>query len=217
MMPIYAQNPLSQKVQAEVGVGFVMPFLQSGTELMRSKELRENGLSYFADAGGSRKNVGKYPNNTGFSISIGFYKPVKWAKGLMLGAIVRNAQTGAQPGNGGYAEGYYFNFLTAGITLKYYPFEKNNFFAKGDFGMAAVFTKNRYLNSAGEQNFFHQFGIGSGGSIGLGYTINPFKNKKTAFDLQAIYQQLSTRVEVNGIGNDQWRFGALHISVCLIL
>jgi hypothetical protein len=211
-----AQNQLSQQTQLEVHLGVVLPFLQSGRELMQSQDIRTKGQSYFAGTReGNGRNVGNYPRLSGFSLGIGFYKPVKKLKGFMMGAVVRNSQTGSQPSEGGYEEGYFFNFVTAGVAFKYYPFQQNNFFAKADAGMAAVLTKNRFRNEAGEQNFFHQFGIGTGGCLGAGYSFTPLKNKLVTIDLQAIYQQLSTRVEVNGIGNDQWNFGALHLGLAL--
>jgi hypothetical protein len=211
---LHAQNPLSQTTQVEIGIGFTSPFLQSGKELMRSQELRDNQQSYFQDSQGNRKNVGSYSSLKGFSLNIGFYKPLKKVKGLMLGAMVRNAQTGSMPGDG-YAEGYFFNFITAGVALKYYPFENINLFTKADFGLASVLTKNRFINESGDQNFFHQFGIGSGGSVGVGYSFLPFKNKSRSIDVQVLYQQLSTRVEVNDVGDDQWKFGALNVTVAM--
>ncbi len=206
-----AQNALAQKRQLEVNTGWVRPVLQGGSELMRSERLRDQGLSYFADTEGERRAVGDYSAPIGISFGIAYYTPVKWAKGLMLGAAVRNTQAGTQPTRGGYEEGYFFNFLTAGLAAKLYPLENRNVFVKADVGLGAVFTKNRFLNQINEQRFLHQFGIGSGGSLGIGYAFTPFKNKSTALELQATYQQLSTRVEVDGIGNDQWRFGALHL------
>jgi hypothetical protein len=206
-----AQNPLSQNTQVEINFGWVTPFLQSGSELIRAESIRNNGLSYFASSEVDRRQVGEYPTLSGISFGIGFYKPVRWAKGLMLGAVVRNSQTGSLPEEGGYEEGYFFNFLTAGAAAKYYPFEKNNLFLLADLGLGAVFTKNRFENERNEQEFFHQFGIGSGGSIGVGYAFTPFHNKENIWELKVLYQQLSTRVEVNGIGDDQWQFGALHL------
>ena len=211
---LQAQNPLSQTTQVEVGIGFTMPFLQSGQELMRAQDLRDNQQSYFQDSQGNRKDVGSYSGLKGFTLNIGFYKPLKKVKGLMVGAMVRNAQTGSTPEDG-YAEAYFFNFITAGVALKYYPFENTNLFTKVDFGLASVLTKNRFINEAGDQNFFHQFGIGSGGSVGVGYSFLPFKNKSRSIDAQVLYQQLSTRVEVNDIGDDQWKFGALNVSVAM--
>ncbi|MGC3948162.1 MAG: hypothetical protein QM762_27250 [Chryseolinea sp.] len=207
-----AQNPLSQSTQVEVGIGFATPFLQDGTELMRSESLREQHLSYYEGGDGQRKDVGAYSSLRGLSLNIGFYKPLKGAKGLMMGAMVRNTQTGSTP-EAGYSEGYYFNFITAGVAFKYYPFENVNLFAKGDIGLASVLTKNRFINDEGQQNFFHQFGIGSGGTLGIGYSFTPFKSKTKSIDAQILYQQLSTRVEVNDVGDDQWKFGALNMTV----
>ena len=211
---VNGQNPLSQKTQVEVGIGYATPFLQSGQELTRAEDLRDQSLSYYQDAQGTRKNVGSYSSLKGYSFNIGFYKPLRKTNGLMLGAMVRNTQTGSTPDDG-YSEAYFFNFITAGVALKYYPFENVNFFAKADYGLAAVLTKNRFINEEGDQNFFHQFGIGSGGSVGVGYSFVPFKDKSKSLDVQALYQQLSTRVEVNGIGDDQWKFGALNLTVAM--
>lgn len=211
-----AQNPLSQQTQVEVGIGFIQPHFRKGKELMRSYEFRKNGESYFANNSGNRKLVGNYSNSSGYNITIGFYKPIKKAKGLMLGALMRNAQTGSTPAQGGYEEAYFFNFITAGMAAKYYPFEKNNLYIKADFGLAAVLTKNRFLNSSNEQNFFHQFGIGSALGIETGYSFQPFKNKSKAIELKAGYQLANTRVEVNNIGDDQWQFGALFFGTSVI-
>lgn len=206
---IFAQNPLSQTTQVEVGVGYILPFFNKGKELLRAKELREMQKSYFANDVGNRKNVGNYSRSSGYNFSIGFYKPIRKIKGLMLGAIVRNAQTGSTPRDGGYEEAYFFNFITAGLAVKYYPFEKYNLFLKTDFGIAAVLTKNRYINSNNEQNFFHQFGIGNAFGFELGYGLTPFKNKSQCIEIKAGYQFVNTRVEVNGVGDDNWQFGAL--------
>lgn len=212
---IQAQNLLSQNVQVEIGLGYVSPNFRKGDELMRAYDLRQDGLSYYAGESGRRNSVGNYPSSSGYNITLGYYKPIRQVKGLMLGALVRFAQTGSTPDEGGYEEAYFFNFITIGLAAKYYPFENNNLFLKADFGMAGVLTKNRFLNAASEQNFFHQFGIGTAFGWEAGYALQPFKNKLTAIELKAGYQLASTRVEVNGIGNDQWRFGALSIGASL--
>lgn len=212
---IQAQNLLSQTTQVEVGLGYIRPNFRKGTELLRSYDLRKNGLSYYADDAGIRKAVGEYPQNSGYAMTVGFYKPVKKLRGFMLGALVRNAQTGSTPETGGYEEAYFFNFITAGIATKYYPIEKVNLFLKADFGLAAVLTKNRYLIDNGEQNFFHQFGIGSALGLEAGYAFVPFKNKLTTIELKVGYQLANTRVEVNGIGDDHWQFNALYFGTSI--
>jgi len=200
------------KTQVEIGLGLSLPFLNDGKELLRAEELRNNQLSYFQNPDGTHNQVGAYPRLSGFNFHIAFYKPQKNVNGLMLGAIVRNTQTGSQPEIGGYEEGYFFNFVTAGIAAKYYIVESTPLYLKAEFGISSVLTKNRFLNS-GNQEFFHQFGIGPGGGIGLGYSMNAFKNRSKTLDFQVHYQYLQTRVEVNSIGDDNWRFGALHFSV----
>ncbi len=207
---LQAQNPLSQESQFEVGISYIRPYFISGKELVRAADLRQSGLSYYANDNGLRKNVGAYSVSSGQSIFVGFYKPVKVVKGLMLGALVRNAQTGSSPSNGGYEEAYFFNFITAGMVAKYYPFENNNMYVKTDVGLASVLTKNRFINSSNEQNFFHQFGIGIAGGFETGYSLELSKSKKYLVELKAGYQIANTRVEVNTIGDDNWRFGALY-------
>ena len=120
---VNGQNPLSQTTQVEVGVGYATPFLQSGQERTRAEDLRDQGLSYFEDPQGIRKNVGSYSGLRGYSFNIGFYKPLRRTNGFMIGAMVRNTQTGSTPGDG-YQEAYFFNFITAGVAIKVLPFPK---------------------------------------------------------------------------------------------
>lgn len=212
-----SQNPLSQNVQTEFGVGISSPFLHSGNELTRSADLRSNGLSYFEDAQGNSRSVGEYGNLIGWSVAIAYYHPVKQVKGLMVGSAFRASFTGSQPQTGGYDEGFFFNFLSLGLAAKYYPFRQNNLFFKADAGLAGVSTKNRFLNTENEQEIFHQFGIGSNISSAVGYSLQPFNNKSKTIDLKFIYQFNNARVEVNGIGNDSWTYSALTLMCTLNL
>jgi hypothetical protein len=204
-----AQDSLWNRTQVEVGFGFVLPQFYRGAELMRSYELRQNGLSYFQDADGNHRAVGNYGRSSGAALYIGYYKPVKFAKGLLLGALVRNSQTGSLPETGGYDEGYFFNFITASLAAKYYPRQNDRWYVKADVGLGAVLTKDRFRNQANEQNFFHQFGIGQALGVETGFSFPLSKNKPTVLELKTGYQWLNTRVEVNGIGDDPWQFGAL--------
>jgi hypothetical protein len=62
-----SQHPHSEPRQVEVGIGLATPFLQSGSELDRAREIRASGHSYFRRADGSRRDVGSYPRLVGFS------------------------------------------------------------------------------------------------------------------------------------------------------
>lgn len=135
------RNPLSAQTQVEVGLGFATPFLRGGDELERAKALRESGLSYYQGNNGDRRNVGSYRSLAGWSVSTAFYKPLRRVSGLMLGSAFRLSQTGSEPAEGGYAEGYYFNYVSVGPALKYYPFARNHFFLKGEAGLAPCSPK----------------------------------------------------------------------------
>lgn len=208
--------PVSQRLQAQASVGFALPLLHSGSELSRSKALRDAGLSYYADPMGQRRSVGDYPANTGFSLGLGFHVPLRGVRGLMLGGSVVSTQTGAQPSTGGYEEGYFFNYLAAGLSVKYYPWTNDGWFAQLDGGLGSVFTKNRFKDATNAQRFFHQFGIGQSFGLSLGHTLLPFKNKNLGFELRGAYTYYSTRVEVDGTGDDQWGFSSVGVSVGLV-
>ena len=208
LRPAIAQNSVATRSQFEISVGQALPQFYSGTELLRASVLRQQGLSYGQTSVGDRRAVGAYPTQRGITMLLGFLRPIRQT-GLLLGVRLRNTQTGSEPKNGGYDEAYYFNFITAGPALKYYPLSRSALFVQADAGLASVLTKNRFEEQAGGQAFFHQFGIGVGLNTGLGYSINLSQTGHTALDIQLNYSYLQTRVEVNGIGDDRWRFGAL--------
>jgi hypothetical protein len=212
---MFAQNKIAMQPRMFVSSGFVTPQFFSGIELLSSYALRKSDLSYFENGNGNRKNVGNYSSNTGFSLSIGYYVPIKKVKGLSIGLLVNSGQTGSNPSEGGYNEAFFFNFINFGMGVQYYPFTNNNFYLKGEIAMGSVLTKNRFVNEDGNQDFLHYFGIGTEGGGSIGYTITPFKNKMIGINVEGQYQLYSTRVEVSGVGDDQWKFGALHLSVGL--
>ena len=209
------QDYLGSKTQGEFSLGFSTPFLHGGASLLEGQALRAQGLSYFSNEQGQRNQVGVYPRLRAWSLGLGFYEPIKKLRGLSLGSVFRASLAGSQPRVGGYEEGFFFNFLSIGLASKYYPWQKQALFFKLDGGLASVFTKNRYLNAEGEQRFFHQFGIGSNASLSLGHSFFPFKHGLTSLDLQFVYQFNSTRVEVNGLGNEQWTYSALSLLLAL--
>jgi hypothetical protein len=207
-----AQNPFAESTRIEVGLGVTTPLLQGGTELMRARDLRADGFGYAPAGATEARSVGSYPMLFGASVNLEVYKPFRRIEGMMLGGAVRTSLTGSQPSTGGYDEGYFFNSISATAAAKYYPSSARPFFVKAELGAGSVLTKNRFRDEAGEQAFHHQFGIGVAGGIAAGYSVVTFGSGRT-LDVQAVYQQLATRVEVDRIGNDRWTFGALHLVV----
>ncbi len=204
-------EPTQYSPKVFFSIGFVTPQFYNGTELMRAKGLRDQGLSYYEDSNGDRAQVGSYGSNTGLALSLGYYFPIKSVRGLMIGLLVNSGQTGSQPSEGGYAEGYYFNFVNFGLGIQYYPFSRFPLYVKGDIGSGSVFTKNRFLDENGNQDFYHHFGIGWEAGAGLGYTLHPFSNKRLGINIETSYQYYNPRVEVSGLGDDIWNFGAFNI------
>lgn len=211
---LLAQNPHAEEGRLELGLGLAAPFLQGGSELLRSRELRSDGSSYYEGTDGTRRNVGSYGSLVGFSLNVGYRRPVERIGGMMLGAMTRATLTGSQPSGDGYDEGYFFNSVTLALSGRYYPSERRNLFVRAEAGVGSVLTKNRFRGEDGNQRFFHQFGIGPAGAVAVGYSLTPFSSGIT-LDLQAVYQQLRTRVEVDGVGDDPWTTGALQFVVSL--
>lgn len=207
-----AQPGAVRKSTIFFATGLVQPQFYGGTELMRAHALRQSGSSYYQAANGNRAAVGDYGTNTGFSLSIGYYVPLDKHPQLSLGLLVNSAQTGATPAQAGYSEGYFFNFLNFSVAAQYYPWEAKNWYVRGEAGMGSVFTKNRFVNGLGQQDFLHHFGIGFQGGAALGHTFRPFKNQQLGLFAEGHYQFYQTRVEVSGVGDDAWRFGALRLS-----
>ena len=196
--------------QTEIGIGISMPKLNSGNALLAAQSIREQGKSYYQSSTGEPRDVGSYSSLIGWGFQFSFYNPHKKVERLMLGASVRGNLTSSRPSDGGYAESYFFNYILTGMAWKYYPFENEKWVLHGDLGLASVMTKNRFLNSSSKQEYFHQFGIGLGGGLGISRELKQLKNgNHLAMDLY--YQQMSTRVEVNGLGDDNWSFGSFSL------
>lgn len=207
-----AQDAPTRKSTIFFATGLVQPQFYGGTELMQAHALRQSGSSYFQAANGERAAVGDYGANTGYSLSIGYYVPLDKHPRLSLGLLVNSAQTGSTPSVAGYSEGYFFNFLNFSAAAQYYPWEEKSWYVKGEAGMGSVFTKNRFVNGTGQQDFLHHFGIGFQGGAAVGHTFRPFKNQQLGLFAEGHYQFYQTRVEVTGIGDDAWRFGAWRLS-----
>lgn len=207
-----AQEEIQNSPKIFFSSGFVTPQLYQGEELLSALNNRQNGLSNYVSSTGTQQSIGSSGANTGFSLSIGYHIPIQKINRLSVGLLVNSAQTGSTPSDAGYSEGYFFNFLNFSGSAQYYPFTQSNFYLKGELGMGSVFTKNRFINDLGNQDFLHHFGIGFETGASIGYTFKPFNNKNIGLFVEGQYQYYQTRVEVTDIGNDLWQFGALRIA-----
>ncbi len=216
MSSVVAQNQAKiwQSKQNFISIGMAKPFLVSGQELMEAQQIRQAGLSYFEGSEGHRKAVGNYSAPIGWGIGLGFYNPVKKVDQLMWGSELHLSLTGSEP-EAGYGEAYYFNYMVFNFGVKYHPLQHQNIYLKVNGGFAGVMTKNRFVDVQQSQAFLHQFGLGINGQLGLGYA---FKIESPFISLLGIavdYKLSNVRVEVNGIGNDKWTYGALDFKLAV--
>lgn len=202
--------------ELEVSLGLSVPQLYGGQALMASAAVRNEGYSYYQSSNGTRKKVGSYPQISGWVLAVSYAKQLKENSDWWFGASVRSSLGGTEPETGAYAEGYFFNHLSASTLAKFKPVWAHGFSIKAEAGMSSVFTKNRYIKSNDTQGFLHQFGIGYAAGAAIQYQFKPVKSWNSELLLSTLYQYNSTRVEVEGIGDDNWIFGSLQLSGGLI-
>jgi hypothetical protein len=101
-------------------------------------------------------------------IEDGAYRKFKKINYVQLG--LRFQSMGAAPSSGDDGYEMFFNFWAASIGIKVFPFSKHTtkgLYASADYQFTTQFTQ-KYRNT--ELSIFeHQFAIGSGFNIGLGY------------------------------------------------
>jgi len=152
-----AQNPLSQSTQINTGFSYV-PF----NYYNYSNGLIENrGLGY--DILGS-----------GIFSTYSVYKPIKFAKGLMYGGMIEAGQFGLSR-FGAYQNARY---LGAGMSFKYYPFEKINLYVQLDVVTGSIMSNSLGIPTTSDQIMFYSNNYGNTyARLKVGYEFKPFNNK----------------------------------------
>ncbi len=182
-----------QTVYAEVGLGFGQTLFAGDIKSQLSESL---GGSFDPASGGN--------------VSMGFYvSPESW-KGLGLGSRIHGTFGG--PATGEFGDEYIFNYYNLALSAKYYLSQtfNNGLYGRGSIGFGQMTTKR--ITSA-EDEYFHQYAIGTTFTGSIGYTL-PFQ--KTALSLEAQYEYSSRNGTVSGLG-DGVRFNSGQIGGNLIL
>ena len=100
----------------------------------------------------------------------------------------------------------------AALAAKYFPFDKDakkGLYLQGDFFFITQFTQ-KYRNMS-KLEFNHQFAIGNGFALGLGYDF-PIGKGRTMLTFGLEYEMDSRQGEVTGIGDKTFKssnFGIL--------
>jgi hypothetical protein len=175
-------------------------FAQEVSHSFTYAELRSGyGLSFFGQGLKERYNAGNFSSSGGGLVSLAAYHKFKKINALNFG--IKYKSLAAAPASGDNGQEMFFNYWGAAITIKYFPFDKNakkGLYVQGDYFFATQFTQK--YRSVSALQFDHQFAIGSGFAVGLGYDI-PLRNKKTMLTLGFEYEYDSRQGEVTGIGD----------------
>jgi hypothetical protein len=133
-------------------------------------------------------------------IEDGAFRKFKKINYVQLG--LRFQSMGAAPSSGDDGYEMFFNFWAASIGIKVFPFSKHTtkgLYASADYQFTTQFTQ-KYRNT--ELSIFeHQFAIGSGFNIGLGYDL-PFGEYGILVGIE--YGIARRQGEVSDIGDVQF-------------
>jgi hypothetical protein len=147
-----------------------------------------------------RFHEGNFSNSGGFIASVGAYRKFEKINYVQLG--LRFQSMGAAPSSGDDGYEMFFNFWAASIGIKVFPFSKHTtkgLYASADYQFTTQFTQ-KYRNT--ELSIFeHQFAIGSGFNIGLGYDL-PFGEYGILVGIE--YGIARRQGEVSDIGDVQF-------------
>ena len=101
--------------------------------------------------------------------------------------------------------------MIAALAAKYFPFDKDakkGLYLQGDFFFVTQFTQ-KYRNTS-KLEFNHQFAIGNGFALGLGYDF-PVGKGRTMLTFGLEYEMDSRQGEVTGIGDKVFKSSNLGI------
>ena len=156
------------------------------------------GISSFGEGLKEKYDAGNFSTSGGFLASVAAYHKFKKLNYFIIG--VKYKSLGAFPSKGDNGQELFFNFWGAAFSVKYFPLDKNarkGLFIQSDFFFITQFTQKYRTVSNLEYN--HQFAIGRGLVVGLGYDI-PLKAKRSMITLGVEFEYDSRTGEVTGIG-----------------
>jgi hypothetical protein len=119
---------------------------------------------------------------------------------------------GASPAKGDNGQEMFFNYWGSAISAKYFPFDreaKKGIYLQTDYFFITQFTQ-KYRTTA-NRNFDHQFAIGNGFAVGLGYDL-PIGKERSMLTIGIEYEADTRTGEVTGIGDKTFKssnFGIL--------
>jgi hypothetical protein len=160
------------------------------------------GVTIFGKGLKEKFEAGNFSTSGGGLASLAAYHKFKNIKSFNFGLKYKSLAGG--PASGDNDQEMFFNYWGAAATVKYFLFDKmakKGVYLQGDYFFITQFTQK--YRSIPNLQFDHQFGIGSGLALGVGYDI-PLKNRKTMLTIGVEYETDSRRGEVAGIGEKRF-------------
>jgi hypothetical protein len=167
------------------------------------------GISTFGEGLKEQYEQGNYGTSGGGLASLAAYHKFKKLNSFNFGLKFKSL--GAAPAKGDNGNELFFNYWGAAATVKYFPFDKmakKGVYLQGDYFFVTQFTQ-KYRNVA-KLEYNHQFAIGTGFGLGLGYDL-PLKNKKSMLTFGVEFQTDRRVGEVTGIGKKTFRSSSIGI------
>jgi hypothetical protein len=156
------------------------------------------GVSSFGEGLKEQYDAGNFSTSGGFLASLVAYRKFKKVNSFLFG--IKYKSLGAFPSKGDNGQELFFNYWGAAVSVKYFPFNrtaKDGLYLQADYSFINQFTQK--YRTVAKLDYNHQFAIGRGIVLGLGYDF-PAKNKKTQFTIGLEYETNSRTGEVTGIG-----------------
>ncbi len=167
------------------------------------------GVTIFGSGLKEKYDAGNFGTSGGGLASLAAYHKFKKINHFNFG--LKYKSLGAGPSTGDNGNEMFFNYWGAALTTKFFPFDKmgkKGLYLQGDYFFITQFTQ-KYRNTA-KLTFDHQFAIGSGFAVGVGYDM-PLKNRKTMLTIGVEYETDRRQGEVAGIGDKVFKSSNLGI------
>jgi hypothetical protein len=154
--------------------------------------------------------AGNFSSSSGGLASLAAYRKFKKINYLNFG--IKFKALGASPAKGDNGQEMFFNYWGSAISAKYFPFDreaKKGIYLQTDYLFITQFTQ-KYRTTA-NRNFDHQFAIGNGFAVGLGYDL-PIGKERSMLTIGIEYEADTRTGEVTGIGDKTFKssnFGIL--------
>jgi hypothetical protein len=168
------------------------------------------GTNTFGSGLKEKYDAGNFSSSGGGLASLSAYRKFKKINYLNFG--IKFKGLGASPAKGDNGQEMFFNYWGSAISAKYFPFDrdaKKGIYLQADYFFITQFTQ-KYRTTA-NLNFDHQFAIGNGFAVGLGYDL-PIGKERTMLTIGIEYEADTRTGEVTGIGDKTFKssnFGIL--------